>query len=267
MDLQCCESKIETTENGGEVQAGPNNVSVLGVRVSDINKDGLISRVQAWADQTRLRTVVYVNAYCINTAYIDPRYRNILNHADLTFPDGIGVVWAGRWLGGSQLEKLNGRVWFPEICKIAVKRKWSIYILAGKRGVAACAKNILQNRYPGLQIVGAADGFFEERSDTEVLQEITELRPNILFVGMGAPLQEKWIATHRDAIPVPVVWAVGALFDTVVGIEKLAPDWLNALALEWFWRLLMDPRKKWRRYLIGNPLFIFRVFRQKYFNK
>ena len=267
MDLRCYKRKVENPGARSNIRAGMNSVSVLGVRVNDINKDGLISQVQEWADQTRLRTVVYVNAHCLNTAYIDTEYRNILNQADLTFPDGIGVVWAGRWLGGTQLEKLNGRVWFPEICKIAVKRNWSIYILAGIRGVAACAKNILQNRYPGLQIVGATDGFFAERSDTEVLQEITELRPNILFVGMGAPLQEKWIATHRDAIPVPVVWAVGALFDTVVGIEKLAPDWLNALALEWFWRLLMDPRKKWRRYLIGNPLFLFRVFRQKYIRK
>jgi N-acetylglucosaminyldiphosphoundecaprenol N-acetyl-beta-D-mannosaminyltransferase len=249
------------------VNVGLHTVSVLGVRVSDINKAGLINLVREWADPGRLRTLVYVNAHCLNTAYTDIRYRNILNQADLTFPDGIGVVWAGRWLDGARLEKLNGRVWFPEICETAITHQWSIYILAGKRGVAACAKNILLCRYPGLRIIGATDGFFEERSEAEVLQEITALRPNILFVGMGAPLQEKWIASHRDAIPVPVVWAVGALFDTVTGIEQLAPDWLNALALEWFWRLLMNPRKKWRRYLIGNPLFIYRVFRQKYLHK
>jgi N-acetylglucosaminyldiphosphoundecaprenol N-acetyl-beta-D-mannosaminyltransferase len=246
------------------VNADLNTVSVLGVRVSGIDKAGLLELVQEWAVQSRLRTLVYVNAYCLNTACTDTLYRNILNQADLVYPDGISVVWAGRWLDCARLEKLTGRVWLPDVCKLAVDQNWSIYLLAGRLGVADQAAEILKHKYPGLRILGAADGFFINKSEAEVLQEITALKPHILFVGMGAPVQEKWCALHRTAIRAPIVWAVGSLFDTVTGIEPLAPSWFNALALEWLWRLLRDPRGKWRRYLIGNPQFVWRVFHQKY---
>jgi N-acetylglucosaminyldiphosphoundecaprenol N-acetyl-beta-D-mannosaminyltransferase len=246
------------------VNAGPNTVSVLGVRVSGINKAGLLKLVQDWAVQPGLRTIVYVNAYCLNTACIDTLYRNILNQADLVYPDGISVVWAGRWLDGARLEKLTGRVWLPDISKLAVAQNWGIYLLGGRLGIADQAAEIIKHKYPGLRILGAADGYFINKSEIDVLQEITALKPHILFVGMGTPMQEKWCALHRTAISAPIVWTVGALFDTVTGIEPLAPSWFNALALEWLWRLLRDPRGKWRRYLIGNPLFLWRVFHQKY---
>ena len=245
------------------MNTGSNSVSVLGVRVSGIHKAGLLQLVQEWAIQGKLRTLVYVNAYCLNTACTDVQYRNILNQADLVYPDGMGVVWAGRWLNGARLEKLAGWVWLPDVCKLAVAQNWGIYLLGGKLGIADQAAEIIKNRYPGLRILGAADGYFIRKSEAEVLHEITTLKPQILFVGMGAPRQEKWCALHRTAICAPIVWAVGALFDTVTGIEPLAPPWFNTLGLEWLWRLLRDPRGKWRRYLIGNPLFLWRVFHQK----
>ena len=266
MDIGCYATKAEVTGHGGNLNTSFNTVSVLGVRVNDIDKVGLLGFVQEWATQSRLRTLLYVNAHCINTACTDTFYRNILNRADLVIPDGISVVWTGRWLGGKRLEKLVGRVWLPGLCKLAVAENLGIYFLGGRSGVAARAAEILQCRYPGLRIIGTADGFFIGRSELEVLQEISTLKPQILFVGMGVPLQEKWIAKKRPAIRVPIVWAVGALFDLVTGIEPPAPSCFNILALEWLWRLIVNPRKKWYRYLIGNPLFVFRVLRQKYFN-
>jgi N-acetylglucosaminyldiphosphoundecaprenol N-acetyl-beta-D-mannosaminyltransferase len=243
---------------------GLRDVSLLGVRVTGVAKIDLITLVEEWAAQPTLRTLVYVNAHCLNTASDDTSYRNILNQADLAYPDGIGVVWASRWLWGVRFEKLTGRDWLPEICKLAVLHNWGIYLLAGRLGIASQAADILKSRFPGIKILGTADGFFSERSEEEVLRELEILQPHILFVGMGTPAQEKWIASHRTMIHSPVVWAVGALFDMVVGIEPPVPNWLNALALEWLWRLVVDPRKKWRRYLIGNPRFVMRVLRQKY---
>jgi N-acetylglucosaminyldiphosphoundecaprenol N-acetyl-beta-D-mannosaminyltransferase len=97
-----------------------------------------------------------------------------------------------------------------------------------------------------------------------VLQEISDLAPHVLFVGLGTPCQEKWIEEKLPGLAVPVIWAVGAMFDFVAGVEPRVPTWMNALGLEWFWRFLMDPIGKWRRYLIGNPLFIYRILRQKW---
>jgi N-acetylglucosaminyldiphosphoundecaprenol N-acetyl-beta-D-mannosaminyltransferase len=164
------------------VNAGPNTLSMLGVRVTGINKAGLLKLVQEWATQEKLRILLYVNAYCLNMACTDVLYRDILNQADLVYPDGISVVWAGRWLYCAQLEKLTGWIWLPDVCKLAVAQNWGIYLLGGRLGVAAQAAEILKLKYPGLRILGTADGFFIEKNETEVLQDITTLKPHILFV-------------------------------------------------------------------------------------
>jgi exopolysaccharide biosynthesis WecB/TagA/CpsF family protein len=101
-------------------------------------------------------------------------------------------------------------------------------------------------------------------SAEEVLVDIGRSNPQVVFVGMGAPLQEKWIAAHREEINAPVCWAVGALFDFVAGVEYRVPAWMNRLALEWLWRFLIDPSGKWKRTLVGNPVFVARVLRQKF---
>ena len=230
----------------------------------------MIETVFEWAgrkdlpeDPSPLRTVLYVNAHCLSIASTDSSYHRLLNRADLVYPDGISVVWAGRWLGSACLHKITGADWINNVCEGALNRGLRLYILAGKPGVPQAARAALLKRYPGLEIVGACDGFFIEKNEADVLNEINQTAPDIIFVGMGAPLQEKWIAAHRLEIHAPVCWAVGALFDYVAGVEPRVPAWLNSLAMEWLWRLLIDPAGKWRRYLIGNPLFLYRILRQK----
>jgi len=239
-------------------------VNILGIEVDCVDVAGLLDRVGEWVEQAQPRLIAYVNAHCLNLAYENGDYRAVLDAADLVYSDGIGAVWAGRILAGCRLEKITGRDWINDFEGRAVAHGWRVYILAGKPGVAARAASLMRQRSPGLEVVGVSDGFFAEKSEAEVLREIATTRPHVVFVGMGTPTQEIWLASHRQDIHAPVCWAVGALFDYVAGIEPPVPAWLNVLALEWLWRFCMDPLGKWRRYLVGTPLFILRVCQQKF---
>jgi N-acetylglucosaminyldiphosphoundecaprenol N-acetyl-beta-D-mannosaminyltransferase len=238
-------------------------VDILGVGVHCTGKAGLIEQVYQWSLERQSRSVTYVNAHCLNTANDNPDYMGLLNNFDLIYADGISVVYAAYFLYRAQLEKMTGREWIYAFCKMAAERSLRVYIIAGRSVVAKQARDNLCHAFPGLQIVGAVDGFFIERTEMDILQEINDLRPDVVFVGMGTPIQEMWIAAHRSKIQAPVCWAVGALFDYVAGVEPPVPNWLNAVAMEWLWRLIVDPFGKWRRYLIGLPMFSLRILRQK----
>lgn len=246
-----------------EIPELPDSVEILGVRVDCLDEARLIDYAMRWAQDCEPRTIYYVNAHSINVAWSDLDYKNSLANASLVYSDGISIAWSSRILGRTRLEKMTGADWIANLCGQVVSRKLTIYILAGKPGVAKAAANSLQKLYAGLRIVGYADGYFQEKDQAAVLDEISTVRPNILFVGMGTPLQEKWIDYHRASIAAPVCWAVGGLFDYFSGELNRAPGWMLSSGLEWFWLLLIQPRKKWRRYLLGNPLFVYRVIRQK----
>jgi N-acetylglucosaminyldiphosphoundecaprenol N-acetyl-beta-D-mannosaminyltransferase len=238
-------------------------VNILGAPVTCAGKDLLLEQAQVWSRQRQARLITYVNAHCLNVAHTDPAYLELLKTADLVYADGFSVVFAARFLYGARLEKITGRDWIYDFSRMAAEADLKVYILAGRPGVAQKAGSRLRQAFPGLQIVGARDGYFIGCSEEEVLREIRELRPQVVLVGMGIPLQEKWLAVHRTEIQAPVCWAVGALFDYVAGFEPPVPYWLNALAMEWLWRLILDPTGKWRRYLVGLPLFALRLIRQK----
>lgn len=237
-------------------------VNVLGVNVACLDVQGVLDLIQDWSERNERRTILYINAHCLNEAFEDSIYHRILNNAELVYSDGISVVWSARFLGGCRLHKMTGADWIFDFCQWAERNSIRTYILAGKPGIANKTKANLLERWTGLKIVGTCDGYFIEKSESDVLEEIAKTAPHVVFVGMGTPVQEKWIASHRDEIQAPVCWAVGALFDYVAGVEPRVPVWLNAIALEWLWRLIVDPGGKWRRYIIGNPLFVSRVVSQ-----
>lgn len=237
-------------------------VALFGVQVSSIDRDGILAQVSAWAQGSERRRVTYVNANCLNIAAGDPAYRALLNEFDLIYSDGIGVVWAGHFLRGASLHKVTGREWIAHFASLAQEQGWRIYILAGQPGIARQARQNLEHRHPGICITGVADGYFVEKSAAQVLDEIAQQRPQVLLVGMGVPRQEEWLIRHAEHLDVPVCWAVGALFDYVAGAERPVPAWMERLGLEWLWRMLIDPRGKWKRYLLGNPLFVVRVIWQ-----
>jgi N-acetylglucosaminyldiphosphoundecaprenol N-acetyl-beta-D-mannosaminyltransferase len=240
-------------------------VNVLGVAIQVVDRIELIQTGIQWANGQGARTILYANAHSLNTACSDRELFFILNQADLVYSDGMGAALAGRLLGGRQtarLEKLTGADWIHPFCREAARVGVRVFILAGRPGIAERASNALQSAHPGLQVVGTWDGFFSSEADASVLEAINFSRAQVVFVGMGTPRQEMWISRRREQIGAPLVWGVGALFDYIAGVERRCPAWMSAFGLEWLWRLMMDPGGKWRRYLVGNPLFAGRVLRQ-----
>jgi N-acetylglucosaminyldiphosphoundecaprenol N-acetyl-beta-D-mannosaminyltransferase len=234
------------------------HVDLLGVPISVLRLPDLIDLA---ADGARLKgrmTVLYVNVHCMNVAHRDSRYAEILRHSDIVYCDGTGVRLAARLAGLNIPERMTGADWIDDLCARAAGEGLSIFLLGGEPGVADDAAATLRRRHPGLRIVGTLPGY---TIDGTTVRRINRSRPDILLVGMGTPRQEKWIHAHRAHLDVPVVWAVGALFDFVSGRIPRGPRWLTDNGLEWVCRLAAEPRKLWRRYLFGNPNFLWRVLR------
>ena len=240
-----------------------NSVNILDVNVSCLDIEGIFARVKEWVEGDQRRTILYVNAHCLNLASEDTYYRRLLNQADIVYADGISVVWSSRILAGCKLQKNTGADWIEDFCRFAEQESIRIYILAGEEGVAQNAKDNLLKSYPEIKIVGYSDGFFKNKSEDQVLSEIRVLSTQVLFVGMGTPHQERWTYEHREEISASVCWVVGALFDIIAGTKSRAPPWMVRVGLEWFYRLIVDPVGLWERYIIGNPRFVTRIIRQK----
>lgn len=237
-------------------------VEILNVPIACLDQQALLDQALTWSKSPGRRVIYYANANTLNLATRDAEYHHILCSADLIYADGISMVWSSQLLGGCRLQKLTSADWIFDLAAGAAAQGSRWYLLGGKPGVAGRAAECLLSHCPSLTIVGTCDGFFMTRTVAQVLQEISECKPNIVLVGMGAPLQERWIATHAPILADGVWWGVGALFDYLAGDERRVPSGLKRLGLEWFWRMLQDPAGKWRRYLIGNPVFMLRVFLQ-----
>ena len=203
--------------------------------------------------------VAFVNAHCLNVAYENTAYRTALRKCSVIFADGIGVKIGAKLQGFSIEDNVNGTDMFP----LLLQKSYRIYLLGGKPEVAQAALEKARLNTSKAELVGCSDGFFQIRSEREVLKEIITLKPDILLVGMGIPLQEMWIREHSSELPACVIIGVGGLLDFVSERIPRAPMWMRNLGLEWCFRLYQEPRRLFKRYVIGNPLFLWRVFRNK----
>jgi N-acetylglucosaminyldiphosphoundecaprenol N-acetyl-beta-D-mannosaminyltransferase len=239
-------------------------VNVLGVTVDRLTPNALIEQVLVLNPEDKTATVMYANIHVLNTSRRDGDLRPILNNADIVYCDGSGVR-LGAWLLGHRIPpRMTGADWMDPLCAACAARGTSIYFLGSRPGVASLAADVLQARHQGLNIVGTHHGYLQDpKVSAAAITAINEARPHILFVGMGTPIQERWIFEHRHELDVPVVWAVGALFDFVGGFQRRAPRWMLDHHLEWLHRFWVDPKRMWRRYIVGNPVFIWRVVMQR----
>jgi N-acetylglucosaminyldiphosphoundecaprenol N-acetyl-beta-D-mannosaminyltransferase len=238
---------------------------LLEVPVACLSRQGLFQIALDWAEQPEKRTIFYANAHVLNLAAQDKQFFSVLNKADLLYADGISIVWAIRCLYNIKVEKLTARAWIHEFADQLVKRRLRLFLFGGMEGISSRAAEELVKMHPGLMIAGCETGLPSQDGNWDTLvAKINQTQPDILLVGLGSPMQEKWIFQHRQDLNVPITWAVGALFDYLAGDEKPVPNWLEHLGFEWLWRLGMDPRGKWMRYILGNPKFIRRVLLQKF---
>ena len=243
---------------------------ILGVRIACLDQAGLLQAFAGRLDDPagdHPYTLGYANSYVLNLAQSDSGYRARINAFDLVYADGFGAVLAGRILGTCPLVKLTGADYIHLVFKTLAARRASVFILAGKPGVAERAGAYYQRLYPGFELAGTADGYFERESSEQVVERIRIAAPDVLFVGMGTNRQEGWIGMHADRLPVKICWAVGGLFDYAAGALRRAPRWMLRLQLEWLWRLIVDPAGTWRRYLLETPVFFLRVLQARFRSK
>jgi len=210
------------------------------------------------------RTLGYVNVHVLNSAAADPRLREALNQFDRVYCDGEGVRLGARLLGAALPERMTGADFIWDLAANLAPRGRRLYWLGGAPGIAAEALRCLQARSPGIVVAGAQDGYFDRATSGEVVAALNETRPDVVFVGMGTPIQELWVAEHRAAIDAPVVWCIGATADFIVGAQRRGPEWMTRHGFEWLSRLTSDPRRLFGRYVIGNPLFLGRILRQRW---
>ncbi len=242
-------------------------VDVLGVGIDQVTVEGLHEELGRLIRRGGRGLVLNANAQCLNLCYEDPELRAFLNDADVVFCDGAGVMLAARLLGGRIPERITYADWAWRLAAFAEAERFSVYLLGARPGVAEEAARQLEARYPGLQIVGVRHGFFDHAAGSPeseaVVREINGARPDILLVGLGMPLQEYWLMKNRLRLQAGVALTGGAVFDYVSGGLRRGPRALTDTGFEWLARLLVEPRRLWRRYLIGNPLFLLRVARQR----
>ena len=161
------------------------------------------------------------------------------------------------------MANINGTDLFPRLCEKAATEGVSLFLLGAKPGVAEAVSENMRKRFPALSIAGVRDGYFKPEETGQVLDEINSSNADILLVAFGAPKQELWLAEHRHKLTACVYLGVGGLFDFYSGRLPRAPVWMREIGMEWTWRLLQEPGRMWRRYLIGNPLFLYRVWLQR----
>ncbi|CAA7627703.1 Bacterial sugar transferase/glycosyl transferase, WecB/TagA/CpsF family protein (fragment) [Candidatus Terasakiella magnetica] len=243
--------------------AEPRGFEILGVRINRESMDSALDWIEARAVGGGRHTAQFVNAHCLNLAHQHRTYARVLARADRVFADGSGIRLACGILGLERPDNVNGTDMLPLLCERAAAKGLRLYFLGGAPSVACYAAQELTRRYPGLQVVGNSHGYFSPDTDERVCDDINRSRADIVLVGMGAPRQEMWIDTNRQRIDAALVMGVGGLFDFYSGRIPRAPLWMRRTGTEWCWRLAQEPARMWRRYVLGNPLFVARVVKDR----
>lgn len=239
-------------------------VRIGSLPVHRITLDELFLRVDEVIRMGERVSIMNVNAHAVCIAENHPEFRAAISDSSLVFCDGKAVQWASRFLGHPLPERFSPPDWIDRLCGLAVEKSYGLFFLGGADGVAAAAAKRLRNAHPGLRIA-THHGYFDKRGpeNDAVIDRINRLQPEFLLVGFGMPLQEIWVAAHLKRLRVSVVLSVGALFDFVSGHKARGPQWLTDHGWEWLTRLLREPRRLGRRYLVGNVRFLWIVLGTK----
>ncbi|MBC7226450.1 MAG: WecB/TagA/CpsF family glycosyltransferase [Thermoflexales bacterium] len=237
----------------------PPRVNILGVGISAINMEMALTVIEGWIERREPHYVCVTGVHGVMESQRDEGLRRIHNQAGLVTPDGMPLVWLSRLKGYRHVDRVYGPDLMLALCEHSVSRGYRHFFYGGAEGVPEQLSEVLQKRFPGLQVVGTYSPPFRPltpEEDEAVVQVINKANPDIIWVGLSTPKQERWMAEHRARLNAPVLIGVGAAFDFLTGRKPQAPRWMQRAGLEWLFRLLTEPRRLWRRYLINNPLFV-----------
>jgi N-acetylglucosaminyldiphosphoundecaprenol N-acetyl-beta-D-mannosaminyltransferase len=240
-------------------------IDLLGFKISDINMGQALVVIDQWIAQGEANYVCVVPAHTVMVNYDHPELREIYSASGLNTPDGMPLVWWLRWHGQRHVERVYGPDLMLALCQHSIDYSYRHFFYGGAPGVADELARRLQVRFPGLQVAGVWSPPFRALTPAEDQQEtamLADSRADIIWVGLGAPQQDQWMSQHVGRVGAPVLIGVGAAFDFLSGQKRQAPRWIQHSGFEWLYRLLSEPSRLWRRYLLLYPRFVFLVARQ-----
>jgi len=234
---------------------------VLGVRIDALQIPEVIEKLEEWIrERRRSHFVALANVNNVMEARKDPGFRKIQDSADLALPDGMPLVWMGRLHGHPLRRRVYGPDLLLDFCRQTEGKSYSHFFYGGAPGVGEKLAEEMKRRFPETKIAGAYSPPFRplnRQEDTNVVEMINQAAPDVLWVGLGCPKQERWIYEHRNRLRVPVIAGIGQAFDIHSGRVTQAPRWMREHGLEWLFRFCSEPRRLWRRYLVYNAEFLF----------
>jgi N-acetylglucosaminyldiphosphoundecaprenol N-acetyl-beta-D-mannosaminyltransferase len=242
---------------------------LLGLKITPTDPDAVISSVVESVKTNTQKRIFHVNAHAFNLAFKDPVLTKNINAADTVFCDGFGVKVAAKIMGVDVGERMTPPDWIDSLCRTLAANGHSVFLLGDEDGIAERCAERLRQQSPGLKVAGCYHGFFKKEGaeNDEVIKRINAAAPDVILVGFGMPLQEKWISENADKLNAKVFITVGAMFRWLIGEGSRAPRILSSNGFEWAWRLFTQPGKVWRRYLVGLPQFFFVVLKHKFRRK
>jgi N-acetylglucosaminyldiphosphoundecaprenol N-acetyl-beta-D-mannosaminyltransferase len=237
------------------------SITILGVQVSNVDVPESLAIIEGLIESVPSHQLVTVNTEFLMAAQKDAEFKAIINAAALALPDGVGLLWAARFLGHPLKERVTGVDTVQRVAKLAARKGYRLFLLGAAEGVADLCAQRLSNEYPNLQIAGTYSGSPTVEEEDEIVALIRRARPDVLFVAYGAPQQDKWIARNLKRLGVPLAMGVGGAFDFITGVAVRAPRWMQRLGLEWLHRLYREPWR-WRR-MLALPRFVGLVIMRK----
>lgn len=237
-------------------------VNVLGVGVNAIDMRQALALADSALQCGRKGYICVTGVHGTMEAQKDSEFRNILNRSLLNTPDGMPMVWIGRLQGFSRMRRVFGPDFMRQMCALSVKRSYTHFLYGGAPGVAEDLERNLLRQFPGLQIVGTYTPPFRPLNQEEqeaLLDQVHRVRPDIIWVGLSTPKQERFMAEFLPRLETQLMIGVGAAFDVHTGRIKDAPKWMKQTGLQWLHRLLQEPGRLWKRYLINNPRFLWNI--------
>lgn len=241
-----------------------NRIKLFGLPIDALTMQETLNHIEASIDNgTQIHHVV-VNAAKIVNAQQDQQLRESIINCDLINPDGQAVVWASKFLGQPLTERVAGIDLMQNLVELAAKKKYRIFFLGAKETVVRKLVDKYADQFGKEIIAGYRNGYFSKNEEIEVAKQIAEAKPHILFVAITSPKKEIFLNTYKTEIQAPFIMGVGGSFDVVSGLVKRAPKWMQNSGLEWFYRVLQEPKRMWKRYLITNTKFILMVISAKW---
>lgn len=240
-----------------------NRYQILNTYVNNFTMEETVAEVEKIIAAGKPTQHVVINALKVNLMNENAELQEIVNSCPLINADGASILWAAKKLGVPLKERVTGIDLFVNLVKLAAEKDYKIYLFGAKEEVVQKVKKIFEDKYPKLQIVGYRNGYFTESDEPQIVADIAASGADMMFVAFSSPKKEFWINKYLQQLNIPFVMGVGGSFDVIAGVIDRAPKWMQDHGMEWFYRFIREPRRLWKRYMVGNWKFIAYTYKCK----